>query len=86
MSKLSLTDNLREVYTKRYPEDELGPDINPALTIGALKSAVESGRHVYRVLQVWDSLVREHCFVIVSEAAGEPYDKIYEAWLGSNVD
>lgn len=66
---------------QKYPGDELGAKINPALTFEDALGAASLGSAFYDELGVGDSIVRERVFQELADRNGVDYDAIYEAWL-----
>ena len=75
---------IKDWYEQRYPTDELGHDIAPALTFMGLFEAMEAYQSVYKTLGVSDSLVRERVFQGLAAVSGMSYDEIYEQWMRCN--
>lgn len=79
--ELSSLDHVRDWYMQKYPGDELGAKINPALTFEDALGAASLGSAFYDELGVGDSIVRERVFQELADRNGVDYDAIYEAWL-----
>ena len=75
-----LDSSVRDWYTRRYPTDELGPDISDASFRDVLDALPKGPDTVYKMLAD-DSLVRERVFSELSMRTGAPYEAIYESWL-----
>jgi len=76
MKKLS--DNIREWYANRYPDDVVvGNMDNRARFIDIMLNPWD----VYSILNVGDSIMRENVFDELSKRSGIDYDIIYDGWL-----
>ena len=71
-------ENIKNWYKSEFPTDELGEEINPEATFELLKDNLPNA---YDYLTVDDSIVRERCFVELSNRMGVDYDVIYNKWL-----
>lgn len=74
---------IKNWYTKTYPTDEIGKEINSNVSLWELWSYMSNGYNVYDVLGVRDSMVRERVFEKLSETLGVKYDVVYKKWLSS---
>lgn len=72
---------VRDWYRQTYPDDELGADINPALTFEQALDAVPTGGGFYDALGVGDSLVRERVFAELAQRSGFSYEEIYDSCI-----
>tara|TARA_R110002110_G_scaffold346597_2_gene556705 strand:- start:253 stop:534 length:282 start_codon:yes stop_codon:yes gene_type:complete len=72
-------ENIKKWHESEFPTDEIGKEINPKATFEELKNNLTN---VYDYLNVEDSIVRERCFVELSNRMNVHYDKIYYKWLG----
>ena len=75
--------NVRAWYLEVYPDDELGPSIDPGLNFEDIFRALDSYKDIYKVLKVDDSLVRERVFTELADIMQVPYSYVYEQWLKS---
>lgn len=73
---------IKEWYLKAYPGDEYGEHINDKITFADLITAMYFREDCYRVLNVYDSVIRERVFEKCAELFDKPYNDIYELWLG----
>ena len=71
-------ENIKNWYKSEFTTDELGEEINPEATFELLKDNLPNA---YDYLTVHDSIVRERCFVELSNRMGVDYDVIYNKWL-----
>jgi|TARA_B110000444_G_C18299111_1_gene348744 hypothetical protein len=71
-------ENIKNWYKSEFTTDELGEEINPKATFKELKDNLPN---VYDHLTVGDSIVRERCFLELSNRMGVDYDEIYYKWL-----
>ena len=74
---------IKQLYTKDFPTDEMGKDINPNATFIGLIGVLHNRKDVYDYIGVDDSLVRERVFDMLSKLMDVPYDRIYDMWLKS---
>lgn len=79
-----LNKKIKDWYTKTYPTDELGKEINEKITFKGLWAYMSQGVDVYNVLAVSDSMIRERVFEKLSEIYGVDYDVVYKMWLRSD--
>lgn len=77
----ALNTFLKDWYTKTYPDDELGEELNSRATFYDLFEAFENYQDVYNLFGVSDSIVRERLFAKLSEIMECPYEEIYKQWL-----
>ena len=77
----TMETKVRDWYVETYPHDDLGQEITEDLTFQGLFDALDSYQDVYKVLGVGDSLIRENCFLKLSEIIGTDYGYIYDQWL-----
>ena len=75
-----MTDNIKEYYTKTFPTDELGAELNETATFLGLYGTLCLKKEVYDYIKVTDSLVRERLFERLAEMYGLTYDDVYELW------
>lgn len=71
-------NNIKIYYTSKYPNDELGLEINPQATFLGLIGNIKD---VYEYINVHDSIVRERLFERIAEIMKCSYDEIYNLWL-----
>lgn len=69
---------IKELYQTRYPECEYGAQICPEVSVFTVIAMVE---HVYDLIEVHDSIVREGVFNCIAEVMGVKYASIYELWM-----
>ena len=74
--------NLKQFYTEKYPDDELGLEINSKATSSGLLNVLftQEANQVYEYLGVDDSVIRERVFELLAEELGMPYDYVYRLW------
>lgn len=68
-------------YLRRYPEDDLGKEINEKATFDSVWKTLRANRDIYHYLQVFDSIVRERVFIELAYRLKVPYDVVYLTWL-----
>jgi hypothetical protein len=71
-------NNIKEYYTRTFPTDELGQEINPNATFLGLIGDIGN---LYDYIGVADSIVRERVFERVAEIMEVPYNEIYRLWI-----
>lgn len=76
-----LFESIKDWYTKNYPTDNLGLEINHKATFYGLFETIRKGRDVYYYLNVYDSLVRERLFTELSNRQNQSYSYVYDMWL-----
>lgn len=76
----TLKTNIRDAYQKMYVDDELGLELND-VTFEDLFDTLDNYGSVYKLIGVYDSLVRERLFIMLAEIMIVSYDYIYEQWL-----
>ena len=86
MKNLNLTTetmeiNVQDMYQRTFPQDSLGNDIVDDLTVQDVLEALETKQDIYETIGVFDSLVREGVFEILSTITGKSYDTFYSQWL-----
>lgn len=69
---------IKELYQAKYPECEYGAQICPSATVFKVLAEIE---HVYEVIDVCDSIVREGVFSCICDVMGIEYAQIYDLWL-----
>ena len=76
-------EKVREWYTGKYPDDELGKSINENVTmwdiVGLLNTGL--GGRLYDELHAGDSVIRERLFERIAEIVHCDYDTVYNTWL-----
>ena len=81
----TIDGKIKEWYTKNYPTDELGEEMNDTNTFEDLSNALNKGDDVYDTMGVGDSLIRERLFEHLAKIKGEKYEFIYQKWLGEGM-
>lgn len=88
MSNTKYIKSIKEWYMDKYPQDELGVELNENTTFVGLLNVLHTqgsgdlnDTDVYRYIGVGDSLVRERLFVRLSYILNKPYEYIYQLWL-----
>jgi len=74
-------EKINDWYTKTYPTDELGEEINE-ITFEDLWNSTNTD-NIYNVIGVGDSLIRERLFEHLSEIYGVEYNDVYDRLFGS---
>jgi hypothetical protein len=75
---------VHEYYRAKFPEDELGQEINLGLTFQEVYEALYIGVDIYMVLGVGDSIVRERVFDAMATMMECSYEHIYYQWLNNS--
>lgn len=79
--RANLLSNVANWYTKQYPKDPDGGDINKNINFIDVLSALNKGEDIYNIIGISDSIMRERIFEKLSKMTKLPYDTIYEMWL-----
>jgi hypothetical protein len=78
-----LAEKIKDWYTKTYPTDDLGEQLNDNVTFTDLWNGLHKKENVYEIMGVGDSIIRERLFEHLSEITGVDYDYVYKKWLES---
>jgi len=73
--------NVKQFYQQQYPTDEIGKEINPEIHFDDVLIALNNGGDVYKLLNVYDSIVRERIFEQLAEITLIDYCIIYDRWI-----
>ena len=73
--------NIKEFYLNKYPQDELGVELNENATFTGLVTQLFGDMDVYDYIGVGDSLVRERLFEELAKQLNKPYEYVYQLWL-----
>ena len=77
-----MRDKIKNWYCAAYPTDDLGKEIPQDITFKDLFNALDHGEDVYELLgDAADSIIRERCFVRLSDIMDCDYSYIYDQWL-----
>ena len=79
-----VTVKIKDWYTKIYPKDDLGEELNDAKTFEDLWNGINNNKNIYHILGVGDSIIRERLFEHLAEIKGVEYKVIYNKWLESD--
>lgn len=77
----NLQGNVKDWYTKEYPTDDLGKEIDPSVTFQDVFDCLDCHEDIYSCLDVYDSVVRERVFDKLAELIDADYDYVYDQWL-----
>ena len=77
---------IKDWYTKNYPTDDLGEEINDVNTFEDLWNGIHNNKNVYHIIGIGDSVIRERLFEYLSEIKEVEYNYIYNKWLESSDD
>jgi hypothetical protein len=72
---------IKEFYTRNFPTDELGNEIEINATFKGLFHILDTYEDVYKYIGVVDSLIRERIFEKLANEMGVNYNEIYNQWL-----
>jgi hypothetical protein len=73
--------NIKEYYMNKYPQDELGVELNEKATFTGLVTILFGDMDVYDYIGVGDSLVRERLFSELANQLNKSYDYVYQLWI-----
>ena len=73
--------NIKEYYMDKYPQDELGLELNENATFVGLLNCLYEGNDVYEYIGEGDSLIRERLFENLALLTNKPYHYIWDLWL-----
>ena len=79
--KPTLHTKLQQYYISRFPDDDLGEDIDPYATFKDLLDAIDNGKDVYKVIGVGESDIRESLFEALAEILNVDYMTIYDKMM-----
>ena len=82
--KSSKDVKIKDWYTKTYPTDDLGEELDSDATFEDVWTALHNGTDVYSVFGVGDSVIRERLFEELCNIYGVDYSYVYKKWLESN--
>ena len=68
-------------YAENHPSDDLGQEITPDTTFDDLEKVLDSGKNVYQVMGVSDSVIRERLFEKLADLKQVDYSEIYNKWV-----
>jgi hypothetical protein len=75
---------IKDWYTKTYPTDDLGEELNDSVTFEDLWNEDYKKYNIYQVMGVGDSLIRERLFERLAEIKGVGYDVVYKKLFSSD--
>ena len=81
----TIDGKIKEWYTKNYPTDDLGEEMNDTNTFEDLWNALNKGDNVYAVIGEPDSVLRERLFEHLAKLKGVKYQFIYHKWLSEGM-
>lgn len=79
-------ETLKKWYTRSYPKDELGKEMNDTSTFKDLWTGLDQNKDVYQIIGVGDSLMRERLFSYLSLIYDVDYSYVYNKWLENDDD
>ena len=74
-------ETIKEYYTRNFPSDELGEELNDTATFDMLFIILFTRKDVYEYIGVGDSIIRERIFERLSEIKGISKNDVYHQWL-----
>ncbi len=72
---------IRDWYMAKFPDDDLGKEINPELSFSGLFDSMDNYKEVYETMGVHDSIIRERVFEKLATIMRVGYMDVYEQWL-----
>lgn len=72
---------VKEWYCVTYPDDNLGCEISSRISFLTIYNAIKSGRDIYEVMGVGDSIIRERIFDKLSIILKVDYSVLFYMWL-----
>ena len=79
--RLRVMMNIKEYYMNKYPQDELGVELNENATFVGLLNCLYEGNDVYEYIGEGDSIIRERLFENLALLTNKDYSYIYDLWL-----
>jgi hypothetical protein len=77
---MNIENNIKAWYKSKYPEDNLGNEINNDATFVGFNEDINI-MNAYHYIGVFDSFIRERVFAEISERTKIPYEVLYKKWL-----
>jgi hypothetical protein len=74
-------ETIKAYYTKFFPIDELGADLDYTATFEGLLIVLFTRKDVYDYVGVYDSVIRGRLFERLAEIYSMSYDDVYYQWL-----
>jgi hypothetical protein len=84
-SKTGENQTIKDFYTKEFPTDPLGKELDDKKTFKDVWNALLKGNDVYKTFGVGDSVIRERIFEQLAKLKSVDYDVIYNAWLSKGM-
>lgn len=69
---------IKELYQEAYQSCQYGVRLNPDTTVFDVIGSIE---HVYELIGVKDSIVREGVFACIADVMGVPHIEVYDLWV-----
>lgn len=79
--KENLQSNVKQWYSRQYPNDELASTLNANTTFDGVRDAIRTGKDIYSVLGADDSTVRERVFGKLADVLNVSYKAVYNRWI-----
>lgn len=77
---MDINTSIKQAYLTCYWDDELGHKLND-VTFEQLFNTLDNYKSVYDFIGVYDSLIRERLFSMLSVIMDVEYDYIYNQWM-----
>jgi hypothetical protein len=77
---MNMNTSIKESYLTCHWDDELGHQLND-VTFDELFNTLDNYGSVYKLIGIYDSIVRERLFSMLSIIMDVDYDYIYEQWM-----
>lgn len=72
---------IKDWYCVAYSDDELGEKLSNRASFLTIYNAIKSGRDVYEVMGIGDSIIRERLFDKLSVMLKVDYAVVFYLWL-----
>jgi len=72
--------SIKEAYQNRYPEDNIGFQLND-VTFEDVFRTLDNYESVYKLIGVYDSIIRGRIFSMLAKIMCVEYSYIYEQWM-----
>jgi antirestriction protein len=77
-------EGIKHWYTRSFPTDDLGEELNDTITFRDLWDALNEKKDIYEIIEVGDSVIRERLFEYLSLIYDVDYSIVYKKWLESS--
>jgi len=76
-----MNELIKDWYTKEYPSDDLGREMNGNATFSDLFETLDNYLDVFDLIGVSDTVIRERVFDKLADIMGVDYDYVYKQWI-----